>query len=541
MVDGNTLWDADITGGMIRTKVSGDKSAVIFSDMPPTLFAALETTVLSFPEKTALVDDSGKAHSYGKFYEYCEAFAAYLYGVHKLKRGAHVGVMMHNTVEYCTAFLALSKIGAVMVALPSKFKKKEVLSLAEQADVELILCEEVYRGWFLERYPSESVISSVEDGTPTGFAHLYEGWESRAGDTVRARSLPPGAPGEEALIMFTSGTTSGSKGVLLKNYHIMHAIEVYRRILHVTEQDVSAIVTPIYHITGLVALLGLFIRAGGTLYLHKRFDAARVIRESIIHKFTFLHASPTVFSLLLKEGEHTPEIPCLVTLACGSGNMGRDKIFRLHRWLPKTQFHTVYGLTETSSPAAIFPGDAAVSPYVGAAGRPVPGMCFKIVDENRRELPQGSVGEIAVCGSNVLDSYYRQDTSELREHWLYTGDIGYFNEEQYLYIVDRKKHMINRGGEKIWCYDVENEMEGMEGIQGAAVVGIPDELYGEVAAAVVELKSGCSITAKEIQNYLVERMARYKIPVKIRTVENIPLTHNGKVDKVKVKEILMED
>lgn len=541
MVDGYGLWGGEITGGMKERQTKGGRTVLTFPDGPDTLYQALEKSFSRYPEHTALVDDVGNPCSYWELYRRCEAFAAYLYCVCKLKRGAHVGVMMHNTVEYCVAFLALSKISAVMVALPSKFKQKEVLSLAEQAEVELVVCDEMYREWFLEKYPADRVLPSIEGTGVTGFDHLYRDWDDRDPDAAFIRSFPPGLPGEEALIMFTSGTTSRSKGVLLKNYNIMHAVEVYRRILGVTHRDVSVIVTPIYHITGLVALFGLFVRAGGTLYLHRRFDAVRVIREARIHGFTFFHASPTVFNLILKAGEGTPEIPGLTTLACGSGNMSADKIRRLHRWLPNAQFHTVYGLTETSSPAAIFPGDAAVSPYIGAAGRPVPGIRVKIVDENRKELLPGSPGEIALSGSCVLEGYYKKTAKELEDGWLYTGDIGYFNEEQYLYVVDRKKDMINRGGEKIWCYDVENEMEHMEGIQNAAVVGILDEVYGESAAAVAELKSGCYITEEEIQRYLAQRMAKYKIPVRIKLVENIPLTLNGKVDKRRIKEMLMED
>ena len=141
----------------------------------------------------------------------------------------------------------------------------------------------------------------------------------------------------------------------------------------------------------------------------------------------------------------------------------------------------------------------------------------------------------------MLDSYYRQDADSLVDGWLYTGDLGYFNDESYLYVVDRKKNMINRGGEKIWCFDVENELTAMEGIEDAAVVGIPDELYGEVAAAVVQLKQGSSLTAKSIQEYLRGQIAKYKVPVRIKALESIPQTVNGKTDKVKIKELLMEE
>lgn len=543
MIDGNStgLWESEITEDMIDIWVSEDKCIKTFPNMPESLYGALSKTVAKYPQKAALIDDFGETCTYKELLRRSEEFAAYLYGNKSIKWGSHVGIMMYNTTEFCVAFLALSRLGAITVPLPSKFKQAEVLSLAQRAEVELIICDEVYADWFAEVYPEEKLLVAVGIGKQYGYLHCYRDWEEREEDMQALVQVSKGSFEDTAIIMFTSGTTSQSKGVVLKNYNVMHAVEAYRRILHITDRDVSVIATPIYHITGLVALLGLFITVGGTLYLHKFFDAKRVIEDARKYGFTFVHASPTVFNLLVQEGEGTPEIPTLRSFACGSSNMMKDKLVRLHKWLPKSEFHTVYGLTETTSPATIFPGDAASSQYIGSSGRPIPGLKFKIVDEGKKEVPDGTVGEIAVYGSVVLDSYYKQKSSSLEKGWLYTGDLGYFNEAHYLYVVDRKKDMINRGGEKIWCFDVENEIISMEGIQDTAVVGIPDELYGEVAAAVVQLSPGIELTEEKIRKYLLNRMAKYKVPVKIKMLESIPQTPNGKTDKRKIKTILMED
>ena len=221
--------------------------------------------------------------------------------------------------------------------------------------------------------------------------------------------------------------------------------------------------------------------------------------------------------------------------------MPKDKLRRLHSWLPESSFHTVYGLTETTSPGTVFPGDAATSPYIGSSGLPVPGTRFKIVNETGAELADGEVGEICVSGTLVLAEYYKHTSETLQDGWLHTGDLGYFNRDGYLFVVDRIKNMINRGGEKIWCFDVENELEMMKGIRDAAVVGIPDELYGEVAAAVVCLEENIQLSQEAIQEYLRGRIAKYKIPVRIRTVEKIPQTPNGKTDKITIKKLLMEE
>ena len=278
--------------------------------------------------------------------------------------------------------------------------------------------------------------------------------------------------------MFTSGTTSQSKGVIIKNYSIMHAIVSYQRIFQITDRDTTLIPIPIYLVTGLVALLGLTLYAGGTVYLHKFFDAKR-------------------------EKDSFPSLPSLRLLACGSSNMSKEKLTEIHRWLPCAVFHTVYGLTETCSPATIFPGDASTSSYIGSSGLPIPGTCFCILDDSGSQMQTGQVGEIAVRGTVLLDRYYQKGTGELDEDgWLRTGDLGYFNGEGYLFIVDRKKDMINRGGEKIWSFDVENELYRLDGIDEAAVVGIPHDIYGEVPVAAVKLSPESILTDQQIQDLL---------------------------------------
>ena len=178
----------------------------------------------------------------------------------------------------------------------------------------------------------------------------------------------------------------------------MHAIVSYQRIFQITDRDTTLIPIPIYLVTGLVALLGLTLYAGGTVYLHKFFDAKRVLRDVNDKEITFLHAAPAVFSLLLREKDSFPSLPSLRLLACGSSNMSKEKLTEIHRWLPCAVFHTVYGLTETCSPATIFPGDASTSSYIGSSGLPIPGTCFCILDDSGSQMQTGQVGEIAVRG-----------------------------------------------------------------------------------------------------------------------------------------------
>lgn len=532
MYRGTELWKDLISFQLTQQKLKSGREIETFPDIPHNLYEALSDTAGLYPDKTAIIDHYGRTCSYSCLKKYVDGFSSYLVSECHVGYKDRVALMLYNSLEFCVAFLSLIRIGAVTIPLPTKYKEQEVNSLVSKSDVSHIICDEDFYSWF-SRCENNSIFVLKSGNQEAGYGF------SEFTSKEAVPEMPADTREDTALLMFTSGTTSQSKGVVIKNYNIMHAVVSYQKVLHITEKDVSIIPIPIYHITGLVALLGLFVYAGGTLYLHKYFNAGRVLTCVKEHNVTFLHASPTVFSMLLAESGHFPHLPSLKTFACGSSNMPKEKLRQIHEWLPHSMFHTVYGLTETTSPASIFPGDAGASCFIGSSGLPIPGTCFRILNDAGAELPPGAVGEIWISGTVVLDSYYKTDTPSLKDGWLGTGDLGYFNKEGYLFVVDRKKDMINRGGEKIWSFDVENEIYKIEGVEDTAVVGIPDEIYGEVAAAVVKSLPGMILTEESIQKELGGRIAKYKIPARVLILDEIPVTPNGKVDKRTIKTLFL--
>ena len=531
MYKGEDLWKKPEIQ-VVKKTLSNGKVITTYPDLPKNIYSSFRATAERHMEKVAVVDDEGRQYSYKKMMEMTDDFSSWLIHEFGVTRRKHVALMLYNSIEFCTTFLSLNRIGAVVVPLPTKFKMEEVHALVEKSDVEFIICDEKFEDYF-EKYQQNLNICVVPDGkekygletfTSTKDLSAIEEIEEKATDV------------DLALMLFTSGTTSMSKGVTIRNYNIMHAVESYHKVLGITEEDKAIIPVPIYLVTGLVAVFGLMIHIGGTVCLNRFFDAKRVLEDINKYGITFFHASPTVFTLILKERKHYPELPMLRMFACGSCNMPPEKIKMLHEWLPKSEFRTIYGLTETTSPGTVFPTDASSSPYIGSSGIPIPGSAYKIVDEEGNEVKDGEQGEILVKGSNITENYYKSKRVALEDEWLHTGDIGWFNTEGYLYIADRKKDMINRGGEKICSYDVENKLLEMNGVEDAAVVGIPDELYGEVPAALIKLKKGTVIEEAEIKAFLKSQMASYKVPQKILFTENIPLTENMKINKRKVKK-----
>ena len=535
MYKGEDLWKKPEIQ-VVKKTLSNGKVITTYPDLPKNIYSSFRATAERHMEKVAVVDDEGRQYSYKKMMEMTDDFSSWLIHEFGVTRRKHVALMLYNSIEFCTTFLSLNRIGAVVVPLPTKFKMEEVHALVEKSDVEFIICDEKFEDYF-EKYQQNLNICVVPDGkekygletfTSTKDLSAIEEIEEKATDV------------DLALMLFTSGTTSMSKGVTIRNYNIMHAVESYHKVLGITEEDKAIIPVPIYLVTGLVAVFGLMIHIGGTVCLNRFFDAKRVLEDINKYGITFFHASPTVFTLILKERKHYPELPMLRMFACGSCNMPPEKIKMLHEGLPKSEFRTIYGLTETTSPGTVFPTDASSSPYIGSSGIPIPGSAYKIVDEEGNEVKDGEQGEILVKGSNITENYYKSKRVALEDEWLHTGDIGWFNTEGYLYIADRKKDMINRGGEKICSYDVENKLLEMNGVEDAAVVGIPDELYGEVPAALIKLKKGTVIEEAEIKAFLKSQMASYKVPQKILFTENIPLTENMKINKRKVRKMFSE-
>lgn len=503
------------------SRMIGTHEITTFKNLPHNLYAMLQHTSDKYAEKIAIIDPDNTTYTYADIIRLTDQFAGYLREVYNIQKGEHVGLLLETSIEFCIAFFALCKLGAVTVPLPGKYRQNEIVSLASKANIQVVLCEEHQAEWFSgDMYRTLSA-----NRTTGGFA--FQSLLSDAPDIDAQGTLD-----DPVILMFTSGTTSKSKGALLKNYNIMHAIVAYQQTLGITNRDKTILATPIYNITGMVAILGLFTYVGGTLYLHKRFKPEQVLQCIIKNNLTFLHASPTVFSMLLDYRNEYSHIPSIRAFACGSSNMPAENIIRLKQWMPGADFHTVYGLTETSSPATIFPMDAAESPYIGSSGIPIPGLEVKIIDEDERALPLDDIGEVVVRGAVVLERYYiGGEGSFTKDGWFKTGDLGYLNQDGYLYIVDRKKDMVNRGGEKISSFDVENALHSISGIIEAAVVGIPHSVYGEQPVAVVRLESGCLLTEDQIKEALLLKLTKYKIPTQIRFVDSLLKTPNGKIDK----------
>lgn len=527
MLIGNDLWDASITRGMTEIEAHGRRVSV-FADSPVSLYTSLAATASRRPDAIALVSDEGFEVTFAELRVLTDQFAVTL--AERVGPGDRVALLLDTTIEFAVALYAANRCGATVVPVPTKHKEPEIEALLGLAGARLLVAE--------RRFQSLTCVDSQPEVL----------WIEDPGGGYGLRSLPVAGfpthapahadPDADCILMYTSGTTALSKGVLLTNRNVGHAIVAYQRVLGLGPDDSSILPVPIYHITGLVALLGLFVHIGGMLHLQRRFDADRVLATARDEKVTFLHASPTVFALLLAASKHYPRLPHLRTLACGAAHMPVSRIRALHAWLPTMSFRTIYGLTETTSPGLVFPGDAGTSIHCGSSGRPIPGLRVEIRAEDGNPVPSGERGSIWLHGANLLRRYDGIEPNTLTaDGWLDTGDVGYANDDGYVFIVDRTKDMINRGGEKVWCIDVEEELRRLPGVADAAVIGVPHEIYGEEPAALVVPVDGQRLDPAVLLGPLRERMAGYQLPRQFLVRSAMPVTQNLKVDKRLIREL----
>lgn len=502
-----------------------------YQGIPDNLYDAVRTVAKQFPDKICLIDDDGTEVSYRDLIKLTEQFARYLKAVENISCGDHVSIILNSSREFVISLLAVIRLGAIAIPMPSKYRKPELLSLLEKSDAKLVICEEKYISWLASPEKWDRFLICHSGKGIYGFSD-YRPEKSIKNPPYTINAEAP------AVLLFTSGTTSLSKGVVLTNFNIMHAATTYKKLMNLQPEDSTLIAAPIYQVTGLFAQLSAFLCTGGRIYLQHTFQTGRVLRTLRDERITYLHAAPTIFSLMLEEKDRYPAFPKLRALLSGGSFMAEEKIRAVHAWIPHATFRNVYGMTETASPATLMPYDSVSAAEAGSVGLPVPGLDAKVVDEQGRELPNGKIGEVLLRGTNILSEYYKLKTPLLaQDGWLSTGDIGYFNKKGFLFLVDRKKDMINRGGEKICSYDVENELYHIQEILEAAVVGIPDALYGEAPAAAIVFRADCSLTADEIREKLKDRLAKYQIPVRYLFLHKLPVTPNGKVSKKEIRKM----
>ncbi len=451
-----------------------------------------------------------------------------------VKRGDAVALSVGNRIEHLEIVFATAKIGALAIPLDVKWKALELASVVTALEPRFIILQEDCVAEFdrAKELKDLSPLKTVSLSSDLGYSGLLHGQSSDEPD-VHAEEDDP------FVVMLTSGTTGFPKGCLATQrtfvFHcINNAIEK-----GLGAHDKAILSSPIYFNAGRSFTLGI-IYFGGTMILHERFDAEEVLKTIEREKVTYVGAVPTMCERMLHVLEtkkyDTSSLRCL---AITGGKVHPAVLDGLKKNLTPNVYRT-YASTDSGQMAISKPGDMDAKP--NSAGRPVWCVDLRIVDDANNPVKVGEVGEIICQSPLATHGYYKNPeatNASFRDGWFYTGDLGYFDEDGYLFVAGRKKDMVKSGGISIYPLEIESVLYSHADVLEAAVIGVPDPQWGEALKAVIVLKNGAEISAEELQGFCKERLSSYKVPKSVQFVESLPHTEVGKVNKVKVREMFL--
>jgi long-chain acyl-CoA synthetase len=468
-----------------------------------------------------------RRHSSGALADRAQRLAAGLVEL-GVQPGDRVVVLMSNCAEVGVAYGAAWRAGAVLTPVVFLVTPQDLRNLLLDSGARAVITtSDLVYGVREARREVDTLEWVVTTGEPgEGELALSELEQAEPG------SIVPRDDADPAALMYTGGTTGRSKGVLLSHEMLWRAGEAGQAASYVPGVNRFLVTLPLSHAYGLlVTVSGLHAREPNVTALLRWFDPVSYLSMVAEHGLQASAVVPSMIQALLACPLEDLDLSSLSQLVCGAAPLAPDVVLALHERLPGVELREGYGLTECCALVSTNPPGRV---RAGSVGLPVPGVEVRIVSERDELLPAGEVGEVCVRSPFVMLGYWRDPelTAETtRGGWLHTGDLGYLDEGGYLFIVDRMKDLIIRGGFNVFPRDVEDALLEHPAIATAGVVGRPDEAHGEEVVAFVTLGPGHDVGEEELKEYAKKRLGGYKYPREIRIIPQVPLTPVGKVDR----------
>lgn len=461
-----------------------------------------------------------------------------------IKKDDKVGILLMNCLEWLPIYFGILKTGAIAVPLNFRYDAEEIEYCVDLADVDILVFGPEFIGRveeIAEKISKNRLLFYVGENCPS-FAEDYNEM------VANSSSVSPGieiTDDDYGAIYFSSGTTGFPKAILHKHRALMHSAKVEQAHHGQTKDDVFLCIPPLYHTGAKMHWFGSLI-SGGKAVLLKGTKPEYILDTVSTEKCTIVWLLvPWAQDLLialengkLKKSDY--ELDQWRLMHIGAQPVPASLITRWKEIFPNHDYDTNYGLSESIGPGCVHLGVENID-HVGAIGVPGYGWECKIVDEDGNIVDKSdsnSVGELCVKGPGVMICYYKNEeaTNEsIKDGWLYTGDMAKYDEEGFIWLVDRKKDVIISGGENIYPVQIESFIMKNRKVQDVAVIGIGDARLGEISAAIIQLKEGETCTEEEMDNFCLE-LPRYKRPRKI-IFADVPRNATGKIEKPKLREI----
>ncbi len=525
---------------------------------PDTVYSMFSKTARRSPQKTALIF-MGKRISFTNLQNMVAQFASGLVKM-GVRPGDRIASLLPNSPQQVLAFLAVNLIGAIYVPINVMYKEEELSYVLSDSGATVLITLDLFLDNFLAIQKDTSVstilVTRISDFLPFPLNSLYS-FKSRLdksrvrvafnSNTKSFRSVfsAPSAelhqfkpkPEKTAMILYTAGTTSKSKGVMLTNRNFVYNSINQSKSFGLNESDVNLVLFPMFHIGGYLLATFCMFYTGGTTILEPRFNAKRYLKLLHKHRVTLFFAPPPVYTAFLNEPQFD-RYDLSALKVCGASGAPVPMPLQ-EKWKTKTGLHLLngYGLTETTAGAIVCMPNKFNS---RALGVPL-GAEVKIVDKKGKTVPIGQRGEILFRGQQVAKGYWNkpdETAKAFEDGWLHTGDIATMDEEGFLYFVDRQKDLIIASAYNISPSEVESVLLRHPAVKEAAVIGVPDAYRGETVKAFVVLQKAFrgKISEKDIIQFSKEHMAAYKYPRIVEFVDDLPKNQIGKVLRKKLRE-----
>ena len=494
----------------------------------------IQAHVKEHPEKTAILFNDRRisyAELDGLVNRAAEALVKRGY-----QRGDILSLFLPSLPELIIAYLGTVRAGITLNLVNAMLQRTEVAYILNDCGSKGVLTD-------LARLPIiESVRPDVASLTDVivlekmGAGAAHDSFMAMLEEGTGAFEVPETKGSDLCHLMYTSGTTGWPKGVMATHRNIWHNCRKFGGV-HFTPDDTIMVATPIFHCWGLVNGTFGMLSAGGSVITVERFHPEKALDDIERFKPTVFQGVPPMYNLLLKQPDlGKRDISSIVFCLSAATKMPENLIRQVEEKL-KWRYAEAWGLTEVSCVGA-------TSPYtetrIGSCGRGMDDAVMKVIDEKGETLPAGEQGELCVKGTCVTNGYLNKPEATAgafdAEGWFHSGDIAYMDDDGYAYIVDRKKDMINVGGEKVFPSEVEDMMLEHPKIKDLVIVGIPDDLRGEAPKAFIVPGEGETLTLEEVREFCKPRMAPYKIPLAVEFLDEIPRLASGKALRRRLRE-----
>lgn len=453
-------------------------------------------------------------------------------------KGDRVAMLLFNSNVFLEVFFACAKLGAIALPLNYRLSPAELQYILDDAQAETLICHQGLQHLISPIYDQTALkhtIVAAMEGEEVSGGPEYEQVIANSSDAEPTTLVIQDDP---LMMMYTSGTTGNPKGALLSHANpTWVAVNTMLSDLALKHDDAALTVAPLFHIGGLAIHTLPAIYIGATMVLHANFDPEETLRTVERERINVLFLLPAMWQMLSRIPDFdTHDLSSLRYLISGGAACPIPVIeFFQKRGLP---FLEGFGMTETTASACVLSNEDAVRKN-GSVGKPLIHVQMRIVDPEGNDVPQGETGELVLRGPSIFLEYWNrpEDTAEaFKGGWFHSGDLARQDEEGFYYIVDRKKDMLISGGENVYPTEVEQVIYRHPKVQEVAVIGVPDDKWGEVPMALVVPKPGESLTLEELEEFCRDKLARFKTPKHLVEIDELPRTATGKILKRELRK-----